>query len=249
MSIASEITRLQGVKSDILQAIADKGVTVPSDSMLDDCPDLIASIGGGFGSVVIGGRSYKTIVMPDGKEWLAENLDYKWTGLDIGPAGTPSTQAAWYYNNDEATYGIDGTYKCGLLYNWYAVEYLETNKSILLPDGWHVASKSEWENLASTIPVGATTAALQLKSIDLSVSPTFPNNWNGIDAYGFSEIPCGARYSDFTDIGTYALIWTATKIDSSNAHGKALGASDNSILSSYYTDKTGAYSIRLVKGT
>lgn len=47
MSIASEITRLQGVKSDILTAIADKGVTVPAGSMLDDCPDLIASISSG----------------------------------------------------------------------------------------------------------------------------------------------------------------------------------------------------------
>lgn len=44
MSIASEITRLQGVKSDILTAIADKGVTVPTGSALDDCPALIASI-------------------------------------------------------------------------------------------------------------------------------------------------------------------------------------------------------------
>lgn len=44
MSIASEITRLQGVKANILQAIADKGVTVPADSSLDDCPALIASI-------------------------------------------------------------------------------------------------------------------------------------------------------------------------------------------------------------
>ena len=44
MSIASEITRLQGVKSDILQAIANKGVTVPAGSALDDCPDLIGQI-------------------------------------------------------------------------------------------------------------------------------------------------------------------------------------------------------------
>ena len=49
MSIASEITRLQGVKSDILSAIADKGVTVPVGSALDDCPALIASISTGGG--------------------------------------------------------------------------------------------------------------------------------------------------------------------------------------------------------
>lgn len=44
MSIASEITRLQGVKSDILQAISDKGVTVPAGSALADCPNLISGI-------------------------------------------------------------------------------------------------------------------------------------------------------------------------------------------------------------
>lgn len=46
MSIASEISRLQGVKSDILTAISNKGVTVPTGSALDDCPGLIASISG-----------------------------------------------------------------------------------------------------------------------------------------------------------------------------------------------------------
>jgi hypothetical protein len=51
MSIASEITRLQGVKSDILQAISDKGVVVPAGSALDDCPDLIASIPTGGGNI------------------------------------------------------------------------------------------------------------------------------------------------------------------------------------------------------
>ena len=49
MSIASEITRLQGVKADILTAIADKGVDVPAGSALDDCPDLIGQISGGGG--------------------------------------------------------------------------------------------------------------------------------------------------------------------------------------------------------
>ncbi len=49
MSIASEITRLQSVKSDILTAIADKGVTVPSGAKLADCPELISLISGGGG--------------------------------------------------------------------------------------------------------------------------------------------------------------------------------------------------------
>ena len=60
MSIASEITRLQGVKSDILQAISDKGVEVPAGSALDDCPGLIASISGGGGGGSIINKNYET---------------------------------------------------------------------------------------------------------------------------------------------------------------------------------------------
>ena len=61
MSIASEITRLQGVKANIMQAIANKGVEVPSGSMLADCPNLIASISGGGGD---GDAPYLKNIMP-----------------------------------------------------------------------------------------------------------------------------------------------------------------------------------------
>lgn len=47
MSISSEITRLQGVKADIISAIRDKGVDVPSGTMLGECPSLIDTISGG----------------------------------------------------------------------------------------------------------------------------------------------------------------------------------------------------------
>lgn len=47
MSIASEITRLQEAKTDILTAISEKGVEVPSGSRLSDCANLISSIQGG----------------------------------------------------------------------------------------------------------------------------------------------------------------------------------------------------------
>lgn len=44
MSIATEITRIAKNVSDSLDAVAAKGVTVPSGSTSDDLPDLIASI-------------------------------------------------------------------------------------------------------------------------------------------------------------------------------------------------------------
>lgn len=50
MSIASEIQRLSGVRSDIFTSITNKGVTVPVTATLSSCPDLIDSIQGGGGS-------------------------------------------------------------------------------------------------------------------------------------------------------------------------------------------------------
>lgn len=44
MSIADQITRLQGVKADIITSIVNKGVDVPSGTMLGDCPSLIDAI-------------------------------------------------------------------------------------------------------------------------------------------------------------------------------------------------------------
>lgn len=47
MSIQSEISRISGNVSDALDAIEDKGVTIPSGANSDDLADLIAQITGG----------------------------------------------------------------------------------------------------------------------------------------------------------------------------------------------------------
>lgn len=49
MSIASEITRLYGVRSDIFTSLTAKGVSVPASAVLDDVSDMIdtISVGGG----------------------------------------------------------------------------------------------------------------------------------------------------------------------------------------------------------
>jgi uncharacterized protein (TIGR02145 family) len=304
MSIASEISRLQGVKSDILTAIADKGVTVPTGSALDDCPDLIASISGGGGGVpylknimpttgvkvvdengyiggdflgvyypgtnyynnfavvipgadystsglgtvtfadittTIGGRVYRTVTI-GGATWLAENLDYKFSGCGIGGSGTPSTPNAWYYNNDEATYGIDGTRKCGLLYNWYAVKLLNDNRSELIP-GWHVPTNDEWTALANAVG-GTGVAGTRLKAIDGAADGSWPADWNGTDDYGFGALPAGYYDGSFRNVGSSSRFWTTTENGSSSAYIRYL-ATGASMSSSYY-NKGHGYSVRLV---
>lgn len=53
MSISSEISRISGNVSDALDAIENKGVTIPSGSNSDDLATLISQISSGGGSIVI----------------------------------------------------------------------------------------------------------------------------------------------------------------------------------------------------
>ena len=305
MSIASEITRLQGVKTNILQAIRDKGVEVPSGSMLADCPNLIASISGGGGgggeggapylknimpttgvkvvdengyiggdffgvyypgtnyynnfavvipgadysnsglgtvtfadtTTTIGGRVYRTVTI-GGATWLAENLDYKFSGVDIAPSGSPSTPAAWYYNNDEATYGIDGTRKCGLLYNWHAVKLLNDNRSELMP-GWHVPTDGEWTALSNAVG-GAGVAGTGLKATNVS----WATSWGGTDDYGFGALPAGYYYFSFNNVGSRAYFWSITE-NGNAAYNRYFDNGATMLQDTEYKDF--GYSVRLVK--
>ena len=304
MSIASEITRLQGVKADILHAISDKGVDVPVGSALGDCPDLIASISGGGGGVspylknimpttgvkvvddngyiggdflgvyypstnyynnfavvipgadysgsgfgtvtfvdnttTIGGRVYRTVTI-GGVTWTAENLDYKFSGCGIGGSGTPSTPNAWYYNNDEGLYGIDGTRKCGLLYNWHAVKLLNDNRSDLI-QGWHVPTNDEWTALANAVG-GTSVAGTKLKAANVD----WATSWGGTDDYGFEVLPTGGRADgDFYWLGSLCRFWTSSQ--DSSLVAICCSFDSTASMSQSSANKTNyAYSVRLVK--
>ena len=183
---------------------------------------------------VIGGRRYNTIQMPDGKTWMAENLDYKF--CNIGGSGTPTTPNAWYYSNNESTYGWEGK-KYGILYNWHAVKLLNDNRADLIP-GWHVPSTTEWDALTTAVG-GANNAGTVLKST------TEWNSGAGTDAYGFTAFPAGSYYGSFGNLGSYSYFWTSTEYNSSNAYIRRLDT-DTSLVSNY-SIKTYGYSVRLVR--
>lgn len=151
---------------------------------------------------IIGGRSYDVVKIGN-QIWLAENLDYKFDGLTVGTPGVPDEPSAWYYNNDETTYGKVGK-NYGLLYNEQAMDMLVSQQAALIP-GWHVPSIEEWNELASTIG-GIGTAGGKLKSAVM---------WNknaGTDDYGFSALPAGMYFGIkfFGELG-YTGFWSSDK--------------------------------------
>ena len=182
------------------------------------------------GSVTIGDKTYRTVIMPDGKEWMAENLDFKDEGISINPSDSPYTAAAWYYDKDEVTYGWEGK-KYGLLYNWVAAKALTIA-------GWHLPSSDEWDALATACG-GRSTFGTKAKST------TGWTSGNGQDIYGFTVLPGGYyHYGSFSNAGSYGSLWTSTE-SSSSAYYKYFNT-DVSMSQGTYNKIFGC-SVRLVK--
>jgi len=123
------------------------------------------------------GKTYTPKKMPDGKWWMAENLNY-----------IPNSGNSWCYNNDNT--------KCaqyGRLYDW------ETAKAAC-PAGWHLPDTAEWMGL--TEAVGGTSgkhgasgvAAENLKTTSGWNKRSNGESGNGKDTYGFSALPAGVKY-------------------------------------------------------
>lgn len=193
--------------------------------------------GGGGGENVIGGREYRVVTMPDGKVWMAENLDYKFDGCSIGNMTTDSSIAqAAYYDEDEATYGVTGN-KYGLLYNARAARILDANRDTLCP-GWHLPSKAEFDAL-KTACGGNINSGTKLKST---------SGWsttNGTDDYGFTAVPAGIWDKSFKNLGKYVYFW-ATAANASAHYVAYLSDTSSSMFTTDLVMYLG-FSIRLVK--
>lgn len=197
--------------------------------------------GGGGDTVEIGGRLYP-FKKVNNLFWITENLDWKFDGLTIGPNGVPITPAAWYFNNNELLYGINGR-KCGLLYNGYAVLALEN----ILPNGWRVPTRSDLDNLINYCG-GYQTAGKKLKAIDDSILTGFPNGWGGEDTEGMQIIPCGLREgTSFYRDSTRCFLVTSTKPSEGNLYTRDFYPTDNVSQNTSYDSMSNANTVRLCK--
>jgi uncharacterized protein (TIGR02145 family) len=131
------------------------------------------------------GQEYKIVAI--GKQiWMAENLNY-----DAG-------EGSWIYNEEP---GLEKTY--GRLYNW------ETACKVC-PEGWHLPSKSEWEEMLNYY--GGLERAIKkiIKPDTILWEHFYPG---AINCSGFSAIPGGVYnyYSEsFQNLGQRAVFYTST---------------------------------------
>jgi hypothetical protein len=86
------------------------------------------------------GKTYKTVKMPDGKRWMAENLNYP--AQNIGNS--------WCSGDNESNCD-----KYGLLYDWNGAR-------MSCPSGWHLPSRQEWIDLRTK--TGGSMSGIEIES-------------------------------------------------------------------------------------
>ncbi len=177
--------------------------------------------------------------------WMAENLNY---------AYNEGTATSYCYGNS-----ADSCEKYGRLYTWSAAmdsaavfsangsgcgygKTCTTTEPVrgVCPEGWHLPTLAEFNTLIAAVG-GQSSAGAKLKA-----TSGWNNNGNGSDAYGFSALPAGYRFSDgdFYDAGYDAYFWSATEYDTVTARSMDLNFSDAYL---YDHRKYLAFSVRCLK--
>jgi uncharacterized protein (TIGR02145 family) len=138
------------------------------------------------------GKEYKTVIINE-QTWMAENLNYRII---------PSLMTG---NVDYKC--IDNCSEYGVLYNW------EAAKNVACPDGWHLPSRAEWDQLVDYLG-GSTEAGAKLKA-----TSGWNSDGNGSDTHGFAALPGGwydQKLSDYRFEGSYGAWWTSTASNDDN---------------------------------
>jgi uncharacterized protein (TIGR02145 family) len=167
----------------------------------------------------------KYVYVPIGEQvWMAENLNYD----------APNSKC---YDNSEIYCEIYGR-----LYNWVTVMDLEADYNTTLygtsscgtncynpaslthrgicPDGWHLPSNKEWQELLDFAGGDGEIAVKKLKTM---------NGWDGDDGkdnYGFAARPGGNGNSDgsFVNVSSLGYWWSATEYRADIAYRWGIGS-------------------------
>ena len=203
----------------------------------------------------------------DGQWWMAENLNYAYTG-GIRFICTWEKDDPDYYEYDSTSFCYNNnpsncnTY--GRLYTWSAAMdsagLVDKNNRVtnaagsmgcgegtlctpntlhrgVCPKGWHIPTEDDLDNISKR--------ALSSSEWWSNCNSTF----NRINTYGFSALPAGNWNSDyygfFSSLGTYTAFWSTAEVKKSTAWSIAIDCNDRSAKNG--RTKYSGLSIRCVK--
>lgn len=155
------------------------------------------------------GNIYKTIEI-DNQIWLAENLRFE--GVEF-----------FVPNGNE-----NNIPKYGYLYTW-------ENAMAACPSGWHLPSRTDFEQLLRVAGRTDRKRFIALASLD----------WNGNDLLGFGVLPSGFHYpGGYDDFGSYGYYWSSTPYGSNGACSLDVGSGGAFVGNG---GRSCAFSVRCIK--
>ena len=198
------------------------------------------------------GKVYKTVKIGE-QTWMAENLNYD---PGQGGSGDAKYEWSWCYDNEPKNCDV-----AGRLYTWAAaIDSIKmandaddprncgmgkgsfgctfwTAVQGICPDGWHLPSTREWNNLNASIGVTGE----ELKS-----QTGWYNDGDGTNVTGFSAIPAGwYRNGVFGNAGIITYFWGS--YGSYDDEAEYMRLFSHSSREVYYLEKDHGFSVRCLK--
>lgn len=176
---------------------------------------------------------YKTTTIGS-QIWMAQNLNYNY---NVGNAKS-------YCYDDDTTY----CNSLGRLYSWKAAMdsaslFSNNTKRGVCPEGWHVPSIEEFEELIAK--VGGTEKAMEVLRATKGWPEDEEDNYNGTDTYKFAALPAGRLDQNrYYSEGSTAFFWTSSNEGSLHAYLMKL---DDNELDIFINSQSNAFSIRCLK--
>jgi uncharacterized protein (TIGR02145 family) len=168
------------------------------------------------------GNVYRYVTIGD-QEWMIDNLAWL---PSVSPSTETSDSKAKYYVSEYEGSDVS-TAKSTEYYSTYGVLYNWTAANSCCPEGWHLPTDEEWEELQDLIftnkgPFDKTTYDWGYVWWDLGKHLWHTSGWlggNGLNTYGFSALPGGGVYYEpfpqdcpgvTASCKCYADFWSAT---------------------------------------
>jgi uncharacterized protein (TIGR02145 family) len=177
------------------------------------------------------GRQYTTYLLPNGKCWMKENLDFGFTIYDLVPQ-TDNCIAEKYTRYSSFNVQYSSFYQWDELMRYSPIP----GSQGLCPPGWHVPVSSEWDELLD-LNTGESQAAGPMKDLYL------PN--------GFHAIPVGFNYLNNLWVFSGAplsasFFWSSSASGPNSAVARGLN-NENASVSLYSGSRANAFSVRCAK--
>ena len=259
MSIADELTRIQGAKADLRTAIQAKGVTVPASAMIDDYPDYVDAIQQGGGTPTL---QNKTVSPTTSQQSVTADYGYDGLGTVTVNAIQTETKTATPSTSQQTINATSGRYMTSVTVSAVtsAIDSnitagnIKSGTTILGVTGTYSGSGggSTLTPTAGDYPVvgngglggGGNSLTSTGISITIPVSGTYRLKWCAFrransTGYTWSSQLYRTRSGSTSAIGTANSTWTSTYIQT-NSLDIACNAGD--VITVYVAGRSNSYS-------